>query len=151
MKHAICGVALAALSGLNPLHAQRATDSAAVAAVVQQFHAHLAKGDSSAALALLAEDVVVLEAGGVETREQYRADHLSADIRFVQAIPGTRGPLRVVLAGDVAWAFGSSEAVGTFDGRAINSAGAELMVLSRTPAGWKIRAIHWSARRRASP
>jgi ketosteroid isomerase-like protein len=144
-------VALAAVVAAGPLAAQTSgADSAAVATTVQQFHAALAKGDSGAALALLAPDVVVVEAGGIEDLAEYRAHHLPADIRFVQAIPGTRGPVRVTLAGDVAWATATSEAVGTFDGRAINSAGAELMVLSRTATGWKIRAIHWSSRRRAS-
>jgi hypothetical protein len=34
------------------------------------------------------------------------------------------------------------------NGRAINSSGAELMVLVRTSSGWKISAIHWSSRAR---
>jgi ketosteroid isomerase-like protein len=144
-------VALAAVFAVGTLPAQvSGADSAAVANTVQQFHASLMKGDSAAALALLADDAVVLEAGGVESRDEYRAHHLPADIRFVQAIPGTRGPVHVTVAGDVAWATCVTESVGTFDGRAINSAGAELMVLSRTASGWKIRAIHWSSRRRAS-
>ena len=137
------------IAGAAPAQSPGA-DSVAVATVVHQFHAALAQGDSTAALALLADDVVVLEAGGVELRDEYRAHHLPADIRFVQAIPGTRGTLRVVVAGDVAWVSGASESVGTYEGRAINSIGAELMVLSRTSTGWKIRAIHWSSRRRAS-
>ena len=41
-------------------------DSAAVAAVVGGFHDALARGDSAAALALLAPDVRILESGGVE-------------------------------------------------------------------------------------
>ena len=135
-----------------PLPAQSpAADSLAVTTVVQRFHDALARGDSAAALGLLAEDAVVLEAGGVETRAEYRGHHLPADIRFVQAVPGKAGPSRVVVQGDVAWVSGSSENVGSFDGRAVNSTSAELMVLSRTPAGWRIRAIHWSSRRRTAP
>lgn len=125
-----------------------ALDSAAVVATVRQFHAALAAGDSTTALASLDEDVVVLESGGVETREQYRSHHLSSDIAFARAVPPTRGPIRVRIDGDVAWVSSTSVTQGEYNGRAINSAGAELMVLRRTADGWKIRAIHWSSRTR---
>ena len=53
-----------------PMAAQAApTDSAAVAAVLARYDAALASGDSAAALALLAPDAVILESGGMETRE----------------------------------------------------------------------------------
>ncbi len=125
-----------------------ALDSAAVVATVAGFHAALAAGDSTAALSFLDEDVVVLESGGVETREEYRSHHLAGDIAFTRAVPSTRAPMRVRIAGDAAWASSTSVTQGTFNGRAINSAGAELMVLRRTAAGWKISAIHWSSRTR---
>lgn len=127
----------------------RASDSAAAATVVRRFHEALIRGDSAAALALLAEDAIVLEAGTIETRAEYQRHHLPADIRFAQAVPNAHGSARVVVTGDVAWITSSSEATGTFEDRPINSVGAELMVLSRTAAGWRIRAIHWSSRRRA--
>ena len=126
-------------------------DSADVAAVVTRFHAALAAGDSAAALALLADDVVVLESGGVETRDDYRAHHLPADIEFARALPSQRGPVRVQVRGDVAWVSGTSVTQGDFRGRQVNSAGAELMVLSREGGTWKIRAIHWSSRTRRQP
>jgi uncharacterized protein (TIGR02246 family) len=126
-----------------------AGDSAAVAQVVRRFHEALVAGDSAAALALLAPDVVVLESGGVETRDDYRAHHLPADIEFARAVPSTPAPVRVTVQGDVAWATSTSTTQGEFRGRAINSAGAELMVLARTAGGgWTIRAIHWSSRTR---
>ena len=124
------------------------TDSADVAAVVTRFHAALAAGDSAAVLALLADDVVVLESGGVETRDDYRAHHLPADIEFARVVPSQRAPIRVRVRGDVAWASGTSVTQGEFRGRQINSAGAELMVLAREGGTWKIRAIHWSSRAR---
>ena len=125
-------------------------DSAAVAAVVGGFHDALARGDSSAALALLAPDVRILESGGVETLADYRAHHLPADIEFARAVPATRGPLGVAVRGDVAWAVSTSETKGEFRARPVNSAGAELMVLTRTAGGWRSSAIHWSSRRRTS-
>jgi ketosteroid isomerase-like protein len=123
-------------------------DSAAVAATVAGFHAALARGDSAAVLRLLAPDVRILESGGVETLADYRAHHLPADIEFARAVPGARGPLGVTVRGDVAWTAGTSETKGELRGRAINSVGAESMVLVRGADGWRISAIHWSSRTR---
>ena len=125
-----------------------AQDSAGVAAAVARFHQALEAGDSAAVLALLAPDAVILESGGVEDVAEYRGHHLPADIEFARAIQGTRTPVQVRVRGDVAWASATSVSQGHFRGRAVNSAGAELMVLNRTPEGWRITAIHWSSRTR---
>ncbi len=139
------GIAL----GSSTLAAQTAADSAG--AVVAAFHAALATGDSTAALGLLADDVVILESGGRETLSEYRAHHLPGDIRFAKAIPSKRGTPQITVVGGVAWVVGTSETVGSIEGRAINSAGAELVVVARAANGWRIRAIHWSSRRRQPP
>lgn len=145
---AFLGVALCAVS--TPAVAQG--DSAEVARVVTAYHHALSQSDSAAALALLASDAVILESGGAETREEYRSHHLPGDIAFVSALPGQRTPVRVTVRGDVAWAWSTSITQGEYRGRQINSAGAELMVLTRTPGGWRISAIHWSSRaRRPAP
>lgn len=128
--------------------AQAAPDSAAAVAAVAAFHAALARGDSTTALALLAPDAVILESGDLETREEYRAHHLPADIAFVRAVPSTAESRDVVVSGDVAWVTSTSRSAGTFRDRAVNSLNAELMVLSRDSTGWRIRAIHWSSRTR---
>lgn len=129
-------------------HGHADGDSAAVAAAVDRYHAALASGDSAAALALLSDDAIILESGGQETRAEYRGHHLPGDIEFARAVRSQRGPVRVRVQGDVAWATSTSTTQGEFRGRAINSAGAELMVLVRTPGGWRISAIHWSSRAR---
>jgi ketosteroid isomerase-like protein len=123
-------------------------DSADVAATVQAYDRALSTGDSTAALALLAPDAVILESGGIETREEYRSHHLPGDIAFARGVPSQGGPVTVRVRGDVAWAWSTSTTQGEFRGRQINSSGAELMVLTRTAAGWKIAAIHWSSRTR---
>ncbi len=123
-------------------------DSAAVATIVVKFHAALAAGDSLGALALLADDVVILESGGVESRTEYRSHHLRSDIQFERAVKIDRGPILVRFRGDVAWTSSTSQAQGEMNGRAVNSRSAELMVLVRSPGGWKISAIHWSSQRR---
>ena len=126
-------------------------DSAAVVAVVRAYHAALESGDSTAALALLATDAIIVESGGSETRDEYRAHHLPGDMAFARAIKAERGAVRVVVQGDVAWATSTSTTQGEYRGRQINSSGAELMVLSRSTTGWMIRAIHWSSRTRRQP
>ena len=126
-------------------------DSAAAAATVGRFHAAVVAGDSTLALSFLTPDAVVLESGGIETREEFRSRHLAADIAFAQAVKSERGPMRVTVRGDAAWVSSTSTSTGEDRGRPINSAGAELMVLARTPQGWRIAAIHWSSRTRRPP
>ena len=130
--------------------ARAPTDSAAAAAVVERYHRALAEGDSAGALALLGDDAVILESGEVESREEYRAHHLPADIAFARAVRGERSAVRVSVRGDVAWATSTSTTTGQYRGRAVNSVGAELMVLTRAADGWKISAIHWSSHSRRS-
>jgi ketosteroid isomerase-like protein len=143
---------VAALAFGSGIEAQARGDSADVVSTVERFHAALAAGDSVAALALLAPDATILESGGIETRDEYRAGHLSGDIAFARVVKTERGPLRVTVRGDMAWAAGTSTTAGEFRGRAVNSAGAELVVLTRTPSGWRIAAVHWSSRaRRQAP
>lgn len=127
------------------------TDSATVARTVARFHDAIAAGDSVTALSVLSPDVLVIESGDVETFAQYRTEHLSADIAFARAVPGGHTVVAMRVAGGTAWVTSTSVTQGSFQGRAINSAGAELMVLTRArPAGpWLIRAIHWSSHRRA--
>lgn len=121
-------------------------DSAAVAAVVTQFHGALEQGDSAQALGLLSDDAIILESGGTETKAEYRAGHLRGDIAFARAVSREQGAVRVVVSGDAAWASSSSLMRGTYRDREIHSRSVELMVLRRTAEGWRIAAIHWSSR-----
>lgn len=122
------------------------SDSAAVLATVSQFHAALAAGDSLAALALLTDDAIVLESGSVETRAEYRSHHLASDVAFARAVTTERLPLQVTVSGDVAWVSLTSTTKGEYRERPVDSAGAELVVLTRADDGWKIAAVHWSSR-----
>ena len=142
-------IALAGVSA-GPALAQ-GPDQQAVLATVKAFHEALAQGDSLAALKLLADDVSVMESGGLETRAEYRGGHLPGDIAFARAVPSTRVEPVVVIQGDVAWIVGTSRTTGTYRDQPVNSAGAELMVLTRTPDGWRIRAVHWSSRNIRAP
>lgn len=145
--------AFLAFFAANALQAQSTTsaDSIAAAKTVGDYHLALASGDSARALALLAPDAVILESGGMETRTEYRSHHLAGDIAFARAVKSERSPLVVKIDGNTAWASSTSVTQGTFNGRAINSSGAESMVLTKGPDGWRIRAIHWSSRTRRPP
>ena len=123
-------------------------DSADVARIVDAYDHALRAGDTTGALALLLPDVTILESGGTETREEYRSHHLASDMEYARAVPAKRSAIQVRVRGDVAWAWSTTVSQGTFRERPVNSAGAELMVLTRTPQGWRISAIHWSSRTR---
>lgn len=122
-----------------------ANESTDAAATVEAFHNALAHGDGKAAMNLLAADALILESGSVETRADYESDHLPEDIRFAQAIPDNRSDVRVQIDGNTAWLTSRSRAEGSFEGKPINSVGVELVILTKTPEGWRIRAIHWSS------
>ena len=65
----------------------------AITATANGFHDALGRGDSAAALNLLAPDAVILESGSAQTREEYAREHLAEDIAFVNkraALPGLR-------------------------------------------------------------
>jgi ketosteroid isomerase-like protein len=122
-----------------------AVESAAVVAAVDAFHDALRRGDGRAAMELLAPDAIILESGSAETREQYQQHHLADDIAFSRAVPSKRSTLTVQIEGDVAWIVSTSRSNGSFHGREINSVGTELVVLTKSANGWRIRAIHWSS------
>ena len=115
------------------------------AAVVSAFHAALKGNNPAAVMALLAPDAQILESGHSETRAEYEKGHLAADMEFAQAVESTREKVTTRQEGEVTWVTSTSHSTGSFKGREVNSAGAELMVLSKTPDGWHIRAIHWSS------
>lgn len=137
------------VDGAGATAVSQEADSTAVAAVLERFHAALAAGDSATVLSLLTPDALIVEAGGVETRDEYRGHHLPGDIAFARAVERVRRPITVRVEGDAAWAVSTSTARGSYRERRIDSTGAELAVLRRTPDGWKITAIHWSSRSRS--
>lgn len=126
----------------------RAADSTASMRVAGRFHEILSTGDTTGIQALLAPDMKVLEGGGVENRQEYISHHLSEDIEFAKAVNEKKTSISYTCDGNVAWLVSTSTSTGTFNGRPIDSVGAELMILNRTTKGWKIRAIHWSSARR---
>src|SRR2546423_11270840 len=122
-------------------------DLESAVAAAARFSLALARGDSATAARLLAPDAVILESGDRETRAQYIAGHLGADINFARSVISTRTVTDAHREGEVAWVTAISVSKGRFRDRDVNSRGAELIVLSRTSATWTIRAIHRSSHR----
>ncbi len=141
-------LAVAAASAQSPRAAAARGDSAAVVAVAAAFHTRLVAGDSTGVMAMLAPDAMILEAGGLETRHEYQHHHLPGDIAYAAAVPSVRTVRHVSVRGNMAWVASTSVTTGTYNGRAVNSSGAELMVLTRHGNDWLLSSVHWSSRAR---
>ena len=141
----VIGVALVAATA----QAQPARgDSAAAVAAVAQFHAALTSADSARAMSMLADDVMILESGALQTRSDYLGGHLMADIKASQGSKGVRTVVQVSLVGDAAFVIAKTLTPASGAEGSTPSESAELMVLSKVSGVWKIRAVHWSSRRR---
>ena len=118
----------------------------AAAAVVDAFHAALAKGDLGGAKALLAEDALIYESGGVERgKAEYASHHLPADAAFTAATTRTVTRRTGHAAGTMAWVATESKVTGSFKERAVDSVSIETMILRREQGAWRIAHIHWSS------
>ena len=118
-------------------------------AVLDSFYGAMKTGDKAAAMRVVAPDAVFVESGRLETRAEYEANHLPADIEFESQVTGKRAPWQVKFEGNSAWVITTTEYEGTFDADPVNFVSAQLAVLTRGDSGdWLIRSIHWSSRRR---
>ena len=120
--------------------------AAPAAATVDAFHAALHRGDTHAAAALLAEDAVIFESGGVErTKREYAAHHLPADAEFSQSVSSAITRRAGYSDGTVAWIASEGRTTGTYKGEPLALATTETMILRRFGEDWKIAHIHWSS------
>jgi ketosteroid isomerase-like protein len=128
--------------------AAQSTPEAAVANAVTAFHVAVKSSNAKAAEALLASDAIFMESGGIETRSEYVSNHLPEDIKFEKEVTSAWKSVKLTVQGDVAWATSTEDITGSFEGRPVDLAVVELMVLSRQNGAWKIRGISWSSKRR---
>lgn len=122
-------------------------DASAITTVLNDFHKALAAGAPERVLALFTPDVLIVEAGVAETRDEYEAQHLAEDIAFAQAVPGDPREVVVRQDGNVAWVTSTFRVTGIFRGKAIDNLAAETAILTRTSGGWRISTLHWSSHR----
>ena len=148
MRRAILVCVLCSLSYACAAAQPSADDEAAVAAVVKAFQTAMDTGDAATVMQYLADDALMLEGGTIENRSEYEKAHLPADIEFAKGVTTKRMPVRQTIVGNVAWVATSTDFTGTFEGKPVDFLGLETMILSRETEGWRIRALHWSARNR---
>ncbi len=148
MRYLLVFLALTIIFPPSAQAQQAAPDSAQVVETVERFREALAAGDSATVAALLLPDAVILEGGGLETKEEYFGHHFGADAAFLVGMDREIGDRQVRVEEDAAWVSTMSRMQGTYDEQALDLQSAELMVLRRTPQGWRIAAIHWSSRSR---
>lgn len=117
------------------------------AAVVDAFHAALAKGDTAAAAALLADDALIFESGGVErSKAEYESHHLGADAAFSKAVPSVMLRRSGNAANGVAWVATEGRMTGTYKDKPVDRASTETMILRQLGGDWKIVHVHWSSK-----
>ena len=118
-------------------------------AVVDAFHQSLKTGDRDGAAALLAEDLVVLEQGGIDrTKQAYVAGHLNADMDFARAVERRVIERRGGGEDKVHWVLSRYRLTGSYQGARVDRSMVETMILRRTDGRWRISHIHWSDRGR---
>ena len=116
------------------------------AATVDAFHAAMARGDTQSAAALLADDALIFEEGGVErSKAEYRVHHLPADAAFSKVVSSSVIRRSGSSTGTFAWIATEGRMTGTYKGKAVNRVTTETMLLRRVGRAWKIFHIHWSS------
>ena len=116
------------------------------AAAVDAFHAALHRGDTRAAAALLAEDALIFESGGVErSKAEYAKHHLPADAEFSRLVSSAVHRRAGNSNGTLAWIASEGRTTGTYKGKPVDLLTTETMLLRRTNKGWRIVHIHWSS------
>lgn len=115
------------------------------AKAVSLFHQSLRSGDNKTARALLADDVIIFEGGGVErSAEEYANHHMLSDMKYLAAVESKQLEHRVFTNGDMAYSISRSKTTGTYKDKKVDYTGMESMTLTNTDSGWKITHIHWS-------
>lgn len=113
--------------------------------VVQKFHQALQQGDREAILAQLASTVQIFEGGAVErSRDEYKAHHLDADIKFLKQISSELLEQQIEIVGDVAYAVSRTSQKGEIKGKKIERTSTESLVLRNHNGQWQIVLVHWS-------
>ena len=123
------------------------SESQAAAAVVDRFHEALARGDTVAAAALMSDDALIYESGGVErSKAEFAVHHLPADAAFAKAVSRALTRRQTRAEGGLAWVASEATIKGKYKGRSIHSRSVETMVLRRAGPSWLIVHVHWSSK-----
>ncbi|WP_103665349.1 YybH family protein [Gracilimonas amylolytica] len=110
------------------------------------FKTAIIDNDSEAASKVMADDALILEGSGMETKEEYLSHHFHSDGKFLSAINRKILTQKISIEGNTAWVSTVSSMKGTYSERKIDLTSLELAVLKKAGSDWKIAAIHWSSR-----
>lgn len=124
------------------------SDSVELVETVERFHTALGTRDRSTVDTLLLPDALILEGGGLETKEEYFDHHFGADAEFLSEMRREVEDRQVRREEGTAWISTKSRLHGTYEEDSLDLSSAETMVLRNTTEGWRIAAIHWSSRSR---
>lgn len=113
---------------------------------LDNFKAAIIDNDSEAASNVMADDVLILEGSGMETKEEYLSHHFHSDGKFLKALNREILTQKISLEGNTAWVSTVSSMKGTYSEREIDLTSLELAVLKKEGSDWKIAAIQWSSR-----
>lgn len=115
-------------------------------ATVNRFRGALEDGNVAQALALLAPEVLVYEAGAEQvSREDYLAHHLKADITQLATVYVDTLSQAGHADERSAWVTTRSRWVAREADPRPPATVTETIVLNRTPQGWRIVHVHWSS------
>lgn len=116
-------------------------------AVVDRFHEAMTRGDADAVAALMAEDAMIYEQGGVEaSKDEYVSGHLPGDIAYSAGMTDAIASRRSEVSGAFALVMTQGRTTGTHDEKPVDRMTTETMVLRRVRGEWRIVHIHWSSR-----
>jgi ketosteroid isomerase-like protein len=110
------------------------------------FKTAIIDNKSEAATNILADDALILEGTGMETKEEYLSHHFQSDGKFLKAMDREILTQKVTIEGTTAWVSTVSTMNGTYSEREIDLTSLELAILRKEGDQWKIAAIHWSSR-----
>ncbi|MBD3617665.1 MAG: nuclear transport factor 2 family protein [Gracilimonas sp.] len=113
---------------------------------LDNFKTAIVDNDSDAASNVMADDVLILEGSGMETKEEYLSHHFHSDGKFLSAMDREILTQKISIEGNTAWVSTVSSMKGTYSEREIDLTSLELAVLKKEGSDWKITAIHWSSR-----
>lgn len=114
--------------------------------IADALHAAIGAGDEAALRELLDPELTVYESGAVESSlEEYASHHMRADIMFMAQMQREVLSRDVVRDGSLSVVTTRSRLHGTFQGRDMNKASNETLVIRHGETGSRIVHIHWSS------
>ena len=114
--------------------------------VVDAFNSAIDRGDAKAAASHLLRDVMIFEMGSADrSRRDYEAYHLKIDIEFASTTTRTLKSRRQGVDGGLHWVVSLYHDQGTHNGKPVDEATAETVLLRLVAGHWRIAHLHWSS------